>query len=61
MTPAYIQAVFDAHGIKLTPEQAAAYAAAQAALMKTAQSGYAALAMEAEPSGYTVVQRRTGP
>ena len=61
LTPECVVATLAAQGIVTEPERAQKYAAVLSAVLKGAAPGYARLAFEEEPAGFTAEQRRNAP
>ena len=61
LTPECVVATLAAQGVATEPERAQKYAAVLSAVLDGAAPGYARLAFEEEPAGFTAEQRRNAP
>ena len=57
----YVQAALEAQGVKREAGALAGPTTAVGLMLKTAAGGFAALAFEAEPAGFSVERRRSAP
>ena len=61
MNPTQLKAALEEQGVQADPAHVAAAASAVNALLKATADRFAALPLEAEPSGFQAEQRHTAP